>query len=189
MARNLWQPLESLPVTGVDPRIFCRNHFKLTVLDDERAIAAEEAEPGYLKGCVQLLAKVLSVTARTVRGWGRLTYSKMPAHYLMVLAYAQNLKTLPKQPMTPREFCQRFFGIHNLHPSHIAEHETETGYRGKCNQLLARVLGVTTRTVRSWGNLNYSKMPKRYRLVLAYALAAMGFHSEQQRPSAMPLAA
>ena len=80
------------------------------------------------------------------------------------------LRDLPP-PVKPREFCRIWFGLQNLSPSEIDACETETGYRAKCIDIIARVLGLSVRAVRSWGRgLEFENMPASYEKSLGYAL-------------------
>ncbi len=91
-----------------------------------------------------------------------------------------NLKNLPSS-MAPRDFCRICFGIDRLPPEEIAEFETESGYRKRCVKLLARVIGVTERAVRTWGKgLNFEKMPECHKKTLAYALKALQISGQKQ---------
>lgn len=84
-----------------------------------------------------------------------------------------NVKNLPNG-IVPRKFCRICFGINELPLEEIAELETESGYRKSCVKLLARVIGVTERAVRTWGKgLNFEKMPECHKKTMAYALLAM----------------
>jgi len=91
-----------------------------------------------------------------------------------------NVKDLPK-PLTPRQFCQAYFGLEGLPPEEMAEAETESGYRKKCVKLLAKVLNMTERSVRYWGpGLNFEKMPEHYKASLGYALSEMRNAAKRQ---------
>ncbi|MDF5730485.1 MAG: hypothetical protein PUP92_21290 [Rhizonema sp. PD38] len=93
-----------------------------------------------------------------------------------------SVKLLPRQGVTPREFCRIWFGLADLPSEEIWESETETGYRAGCVKTLAIVTGLKERTVRKWGTtLEFERMPECYRLTLAYALACTAKSSEAKK--------
>ncbi|GAX46324.1 hypothetical protein NIES4075_73450 [Tolypothrix sp. NIES-4075] len=76
----------------------------------------------------------------------------------------------------------KLYYLNGLPPDEIAELETESGYRKRCVKLLAKVIGLTERAVRTWGKgLNFEKMPECHKKTLAYALAAVKSDDRQQQ--------
>ncbi len=67
--------------------------------------------------------------------------------------------------MKPREFCREWF-------SASEEDEKAWGYRKKCVQLLADIIGLEVDTVERWGSgVEFAKMPPQYERTLAYAVS------------------
>jgi hypothetical protein len=59
------------------------------------------------------------------------------------------------------DFCRRWFGV-------TEEQEKARGYKARCNELLAKVLGVNIDAVKRWGS-RFEKMPQYHKLTLSYA--------------------
>jgi len=83
-----------------------------------------------------------------------------------------NFKYLPKE-IEPRQFCRIWFGLDKLSAKELDQCETETGYRANCVKVLSRVLKVSPRAVRNWGEgLEFERIPQHYKQSLGYALDA-----------------
>ncbi|MDX2215489.1 MAG: hypothetical protein SFY66_19655 [Oculatellaceae cyanobacterium bins.114] len=66
--------------------------------------------------------------------------------------------------MKPRDFCRNWFNV-------TEEGEQAWGYRKKCVNLLAEVIGVKVDTVERWGSgIDFPDMPPQYENTLGYAL-------------------
>ncbi|MBW4628254.1 MAG: hypothetical protein KME49_22760 [Brasilonema octagenarum HA4186-MV1] len=79
---------KKLPRIGACPRQFCRQWFGISSLPVDE-IAECETESDYRRKCVKLLARVLGLKERTIRGWGSgLNFEKMPQCHRLALAYA-----------------------------------------------------------------------------------------------------
>lgn len=95
------------------------------------------------------------------------------------------IEALPSEGVSPRKFCQAWFGLSRLTAGEIADHETHVGYRGQCIKLLSQILGVTECSVRKWGSdLNFSAIPEYHKLSLAYALQAANMHIHSENKAA-----
>ena len=91
------------------------------------------------------------------------------------------ISTSYKQGIHPRIFCRRWFGLsateENGRPrfteGQIEAMESEYGYRGKCINLLARLLKIKPNTIHRWGKgVAFDRIPddklRQYEIYLGY---------------------
>lgn len=70
---------------------------------------------------------------------------------------------LPRK-MLPRDFCREWFNASE-------EDEHAWGYRTKCIELLAEVVGLQKSAIERWGaGPDFSNMPTQYQQTLGYAM-------------------
>lgn len=65
------------------------------------------------------------------------------------------------QSMEAWDFCRLWFDA-------TAEEESARGYKARCNELLAKILGVNIDAVKRWGT-GFERMPEHHKLTLSYA--------------------
>jgi hypothetical protein len=70
--------------------------------------------------------------------------------------------------MEATEFCERWFGIHDLPDDQKREVVSQARYRAQCVHLLCTVLQKPHKTVRNWGQ-QFERMPEADQTALLYA--------------------
>lgn len=85
---------------------------------------------------------------------------------------------LEVEELSGMEFIRRLYGIDKL-PEHLAKlYEAQEDFHRETRKVLVEILGVTDKTVRSWGR-RYQKMPTYYRLTLGFAFLSICLKKEK----------
>ena len=180
---------------NLEPRQFLRYCFDLDTLNPQ-AILEEEISFSYRGQCIKLLSKILGINRKTIRDWGDdPNFGRMPQYARNTCYYAQ-LALSKKQlyrvlhyeytPPTanPSEYIEEIL-LSGLPTSEKIKTMTSTKFRSQYFTSLSKVIGVAKHTIYEWGDsLELSKMPKRYKNTLGYALAAYRKHKNISEQSA-----